>query len=59
MDFDWLSDRKHMADEAIPRRVSNGFMVDSQSKYVDLYPNNDLNHTCAPENISGHFVLLF
>ena len=27
--------------------------------YIDLYPNNDLNHTCAPENISGHFGLLF
>ena len=27
--------------------------------YIDLYPNNNLNHTCAPENISGHFGLLF
>ena len=30
-----------------------------RTDYIDLYPNNDLNHTCAPENISGHFGLLF
>ena len=31
----------------------------ARTDYIDLYPNNDLNHTCAPENISGHFGLLF
>ena len=31
----------------------------AQTDYIDLYPNNDLNHTCAPENISGHFGLMF
>ena len=27
--------------------------------YIDLFPNNDLKNTCAPENISGNFGLLF
>ena len=31
----------------------------TRTDFIDLYPNNDLNHTCAPENISGHFGLLF
>ena len=31
----------------------------ARTDYIDLYPNIDLNHTCAPENISGHFGLLF
>ena len=31
----------------------------TRTDYIDLYPNNDLNHTSAPENISGHFGLLF
>ena len=31
----------------------------ARTDYINLYPNNDLNHTCAPENISGHFGLLF
>ena len=36
-----------------------GHDVDDRTDYIDLYPNNDLNRTCAPENISDHFGLLF
>ena len=34
-------------------------MESVRTDYIDLYPNNVLNHTCAPENIPGHFGLLF
>ena len=36
-----------------------GMSTFCRTDYIDLYPNNDLNHTSAPENISGHFGLLF
>ena len=31
----------------------------ARTDHIDLYPNNDLNHTLRAGNISGHFGLLF